>query len=441
MMWPFGKRGEAAASGARDTPQLAATGGGEKPPAGLEGYSGLADLYDGGAVAGALFVPAFYGAAWVVAQDMTRMICSGGLRVEDEAGKIVETETARKALRLLTRSPDGGVTNARSAILAVCADYAIRGDGLIAVERDAYLRPQRLIPLARSGATTSRIGRDGVLVYHARRMDAGDLATTEPWPQTAVVRAGYPDMAGNRQYQGLSRSPLKTLANTLGVARSADEFMLQGFKQARSTPIHANFRDRGASDYMSPEQRRQALDAINSQMGVPGALVTFDDVAVTTLNLLGEHKDIAAIKESLIRDILRFFALPPVYSGLDTNVLGSGYEAMKRQWWTSGLQHHVDGLLSELSLRLLPATQKFAVDPTQMIRGDSRSTAALLMAVQGDGQRPPAITVEEQRKLIGLNPSVPDDLRREPWKAPEDVDKRRGSADVVPIRPIPVEDD
>ena len=38
MMWPFGKRGEAAASGARDTPQLAATGGGEKPPPGLEGW-------------------------------------------------------------------------------------------------------------------------------------------------------------------------------------------------------------------------------------------------------------------------------------------------------------------------------------------------------------------------------------------------------------------
>ena len=72
-------------------------------------------------------------------------------------------------------------------------------------------------------------------------------------------------------------------------------------------------------------------------------------------------------------------------------------------------QHHLPGLRSNLTrflapfeLRLLKKRDKFLPDYRDLFRGDSDSIGKVIMALQGDTQRPPIADGRELRRVAGL---------------------------------------
>ena len=59
-------------------------------------------------------------------------------------------------------------------------------------------------------------------------------------------------------------------------------------------------------------------------------------------------------------------------------------------------------MLAALQLRLLAPGDRFWVDTSDLLRGDSEAISKLLTPLQGDAQRAPIATREELRHLAGL---------------------------------------
>ena len=71
-------------------------------------------------------------------------------------------------------------------------------------------------------------------------------------------------------------------------------------------------------------------------------------------------------------------------------------------FFQTGLRSNLTRFLAPFELRLLKRRHKFAPDFADLFRGDSDSIGKMVMALQGDAQRPPIADGRELRRVAGL---------------------------------------
>ena len=120
----------------------------------------------------------------------------------------------------------------------------------------------------------------------------------------------------------------------------------------------------------------------------------------------------AKLRSFQVEEVSRVFGVPPPLLNVNMTSWGSGIEQLARLFWRFGLRQHVERFLAPFSLRLLPMGVRFEVDPTEMLRGDTKETAELVRVLAGDAQREPLASREEMRRLAGLPRDVDGKIRK-----------------------------
>ena len=113
---------------------------------------------------------------------------------------------------------------------------------------------------------------------------------------------------------------------------------------------------------------------------------------------------------------------------MDVTEWGQGIEQLAKLFFRFGARQHLERLLAALQVRLLRSGDRFHVDTTDLLRGDSAAIKEMVMALQGDAQRAPVATREELRHIAGLTVDPVGEFRDppKPGNPPVDTPPRNG---------------
>ena len=81
---------------------------------------------------------------------------------------------------------------------------------------------------------------------------------------------------------------------------------------------------------------------------------------------------------------------------------GKGIEQLAKLFYRFGGRAHLERFLAPIQLRLLSKGNRFHVDTSDLLRGDSDSIQKMTAAMAGNAQTRPTASMDELRRVQGL---------------------------------------
>jgi len=346
----------------------------------------------------ALRMPAFSRCVQLISTISAQLITQGALRVMDMDGKAVMTPTAKGLLQLLSESPDGfldGYTWFQDFV----TDYAVEGNALAEISRaDGGRRVRMLRRLQSYDATTVM---SGAAVYYESQIADGDGARVVV-ESDLVAHCRWPRMARRSQFSATNRSvfavsPVSLLHPALQIALAGDRFINEFFKGGHTARVGIS-----VPRVLTDDQLQSYQKLFEGLRNSRSPLIMDSGATFTSLDNDAASQGQEALMNWQVEQVGRLFSVPAPILNQQLTSWGQGIESLVRIFWRFGLWQHVTAVLAPLSHRMLPKGQRFSIDPTDIVRGDSRDTAQLLTALAGDAQRGETATTEERRRIAGL---------------------------------------
>lgn len=353
-------------------------------------------------------------------------LVSGGLRVVDRNGDLVDTEYSKHALRMLQETPNG-YQSGHDFIRAIASDFLIDGNSLVLVERSDMVDrggTARIRALSRLDSDTATVvigdSMNGLssVVYHTRRYGNN---TIEVLPASKIAHAVImppPSSTGDgSQRQFFSRSSLYYLRKAIYIGRKSDAWVGDFFDEGARNNMAISF-----PMEMSKEMQERQVKAYNHTLtNKRSPLFLWGGATVQTLNPTPQDADANVLREYGVQEIGRFYGVPAPLIGLHVTQWGSGIEQLARLHYRFSARQHLGVILDSLSFRILPNGQRFEVDSAQEVRGDTEAMAKLASAVKPSPNGPAIMSLNELRKTMGLYGEFKDDWNYDPQgKEPAD---------------------
>ena len=373
----------------------------------LDYYAGSGDnnIWDTFAfnVGGNLFAyPTFTRCVEFIAANCAHLISDpDSLMVLDREGNVSNSRRANAAMDMLTYSPDGNLS-AYTWIEDFAGDLVINGNGLAKIVNRPDGIPKGMVRMDSSDAYTTDTQHG--IVYTARPSYI-PKAVLDHVPERNIVHTRWPLLKQNVSLGQNNRSrfaspPISMVRPATRIGLSADFYIqnwyLSGGNGASTAIVY--------NDPLGDSHKNELERNIQNRRG-NGPLVFGGDAKVIPLNNAPQHASTAELREFQIREVARFFGLPPEVIGSPNEARLKPHEILMMAW-RGGLKHYVRRILSEMSLKLLPKGERLEVNPISLVRGDPSSIAPLL-TVMGDGPNGTAkATAEEIRRWADL-PSRP----------------------------------
>ena len=338
----------------------------------------------------------------LIAGTVAQLVAGGSLRVVDRDGRRRTSQRAGRVLDLLSGSPDGGTTPASSFVEDLVADYCLDGNALVvpSVSGDGTLRRLRRmspwdndVTYAQSGEPIYRLTTvDGPLAteYHAAR----DVVHIR-WPR--LLRYGR----SRSTREGFALAPVVALRPALDIGLQGDTYIREWFRRGAQSKLHINFDTPQGTEPLVLPEREKLVQWVLKYSRSRAPLVTFDGKS-GYLQDTPQDREAKALREFQLQEVGRYFGVPSPLINVDITNWGSGIEQLAKLYFRFGARQHLDRVLAPLQVRLLAPGDRFWVDTSDLLRGDSEAISKLLTPLQGDAQRSPIATREELRHLAGL---------------------------------------
>ena len=339
----------------------------------------------------------------LIAGSVAQLVTGGNLRVVDSEGRSRNTRRARRVIDLLSTSPDGGVTPAHSFVEDAVADYCLDGNALIlpSISGDGMLnRLQRMSPweaeltYAQQGEGVYRLTPvDGPVVsqYAAAR----DVIHVR-WPR--LLRYNAQNRAGR---DGFALGPVIALRPALEIGLQGDRYIREWFLRGSRSKIHVDFPTSVGAKPLVRQQRLELAQWVRKYSKSSSPLVTFGGKS-SKLEDTPQDEAAKELREFQVHEVAKVFGVPAPLLGVDIVKWGTGIEQLAKLFYRFGLRQHLERFLSPFQIRLLRPGDRFYVDTTDLLRGDADAIQKMIMALQGDAQRPPIATRDELRHIAGL---------------------------------------
>ena len=373
----------------------------------------IIDYYNGTGDGGLLSLYSFSGAGAVfqysalarcvefVAATVAGLISDpDSLIVLRKDGKESTSRTAKAAMRLLTETPNGE-DSAHEFLEDLVADYCTSGNMLCAVIRSASF-PVSMVRM--NPWTSSAQDTMGGIVYDLHDSEAGwGQAPPRRLPARDVVHGRWPRLratgAGSYgQRRRFALPPVQVLRPALGIGVAGDRHVAEWFTTGGTGSQAAII----YKDSLENETQRTEFDQYLSTKHSRTPLVLFDDPSVVSLNQRAQSSETGMLREFQVREVCRFFGIPPAVLGELGGLRGIDIGAMTKAAWVFGIRHHVTRVLSALSFRLLPAGERLEVDRLGFILEDPSTLASVITATREGPNGTGDVTRGETRRWLSL---------------------------------------
>ena len=346
----------------------------------------------------ALRMPAFSRCVHLISVMTAQLVSGGSLRVMDRDGNTVDSPQARRMLALLSESPDGMIDSHSWVMDAMC-DYLIDGNAIIEIDRGEGRLVRQMRRLQAYDATTVKT-TNGTLYYESQIADGDGNRLVVPSDRIAHCR--WPRMVRQSQFSSTNRSmfalsTISLLHPALQIALAGDRFIQDWFRTGQTASVGISIPR--ALNEQQVEAYQKIFAAIRNTRT---PLIVDQGATFTNLTNSAATADQEKLAAWQVEQIGRLFGVPAPILNQQLTSWGQGIESLVKIFWRMGLWQHVHCFLAPLSYRMLPAGQKFEVDETDIVRGDSQGTAQLLTALGMDAQHGETATTEERRRLAGL---------------------------------------
>ena len=377
-----------------------------------QGYSpqdGVWGVEVGGGITVPYATPALIRCVTLQASLIAQVVTEGGLRVVDEVtgDRADPTRQVRRAMALLTRSPDGR-QHAFGFIESVAGDLLSYSNAMVRVVRSGGPEglPVSLHRQAQVDADTRET--EGDYVYLTR--DWEDMAgATRPVARRDMAHAYWgsllPSSGGGYSRSRLAVPVLRLMRSTLRIGKQAEGFVLEYFKSGANLAPYAVI---SGDAKLSADQRKEAADMLHRRRG-RRALVLSKGSQVQALTERAQRSDTLQLRDFEIAEISRIYGVPGTLmnlSGAASN-WGTGVAELSRGFVKFGLGPQLSRLLAAFTKALLPPGLRFEYDPFMLTRGDPAALAPLAQAMLGGPNNPAFGTVSEARRTVGM-PREPD---------------------------------
>lgn len=358
--------------------------------------------------------PALFRCVTMISGHIASLI-KNNLRVLNKNNEESTSPSAERAIMLLMSMPDG-ISPARQWIEDVLQDYLLDGNALVFVEKSGskVLKLHHMYSWASNSASVAPSPDDpySEYLYQVRYRRYPNLQLTIPESEICHIR--WPKTDQYTFASGTSdrfcASPLYPLSLALQIALGSDEWIRaffdkdQGSLKSDTSIIFPN--------EINDQTRQSTIEHLLRYQSIGGRipLVLGGGPKVEILKHTPQDTDALNLRKFQVTEISRLYGVPGVLIGEEVSTWGSGIEELGRFYWRNCIQLHIERFFDGLEARMLSPGDRFYVDPLNLTRGDSTSTANLVMATQGDAQRPPVLTVEEIRNWLGIYGKVPKEL-------------------------------
>ena len=339
----------------------------------------------------------------LVSGGVAQLIAGGHLCVVDANGRRRESRRANRIVELLSTSPDGGLTPSHSFIEDAVADYCLDGNTLIVpgVSSDGLITRLRRMSAWDADITYTN---DGMAVY--RMVPADGPVRTEYAAARDVIHVRWPRLlrhGGSRTAArgGFALAPVVALRPALDIGLQGDRYIREWFRQGSRSRLHVDFPVPEGARELVPEHRIQLRDWVREYTRTREPLVTFGAKS-SKIEDAPQDEEAKELREFQVQEVAKVFGVPAPLLGVDITDWGSGIEQLAKLFYRFGLRQHLDRFLAPFQTRLLRPGDRFWVDTTDLLRGDAEAIQKMVMALQGDAQRPPVATREELRGIAGL---------------------------------------
>lgn len=330
-----------------------------------------------------------------------QLVACGGLRIETLDGNEVKNRKTKLVLDLLTESPDGR-TPAYQWFEDAYMDYLLDGNAIIAVDRGGL---GQVVGLRRMVGWDAEVfvGTDSRMkMYRARAASDAYDGILEDITETNIIHSRWPLL---RRVNSSSRgcfalAPVVAMRPALEIGLRGDEY-IRSFFSKNSGGLKSKLAI-SVDKPLREEQRDTLTEYLQKYMNSHMPLVMAGNPKFTMLKSTPQDAESERLRIFQVREIARVFGVPAPLIGEDVTQWGAGIEQLSKLFWRYGARQHFDRFMSAFSMRLLERGQVFRPNDMDLLRGDSAGISTLLMALQGDAQRPPLITIEEGRRLAGF---------------------------------------
>ena len=343
---------------------------------------------------------AVHAAVKLVATAIADLVCNT-LYITDRDGRKVDPTPRQQDIIDMFRFNPNPFESGHAMIVAACADMLLDGNGLIGIQRSG----QEVHALERLIPRDCKVGTNSLGEDYFAGPSGTDPGRGAQYNRSDLIHARYPDLNGETQSgtkKGFVVGPIYTLARTMALNGFLDEFVTQYFT-SDANGIRMLFRstgDLGKDDVL--ETRKYIKDLVAKGGGVPFIEHGLEYVPVNTAPA---NQDTAMQRQFQIDEIARIYQIPPALMGIVKAATNTA--ALNHEFWNRAVRPNVTALLAAMDMKLLNQRNMrggnrllFAVNPSEMLRGDPTSLAATYQCL-GDAQRPGTLSPTEWRIANG----------------------------------------
>ena len=328
------------------------------------------------------------------------------LYIVNEDDDRVEPNTVQKEILNLFRYHPNPLEDGYEFVANAVCDMLLEGQCLIGIERFGQRVDSlyRMIPKdAKVG--TNRFGDDfytgPVWLVH----NTGMVFNRNNMVHARIINFEGYNSSDDRK--GFVKGPIHTLRRTMQINGYLDEYIEQYFtSDANGIRMFVRATEPVGKEDIG-KTRSYVKDVAKKSSGVAFLSHALEPVSLTTSAI---DQSMAALRTFQIREASRIFGVPVPMLGEEKS--GTNIAALKQDFWQNCIKPHANTLLSAMSMKLLNQRNaskgfRFAIDPTEMIKGDPETMAKLLQAL-GDAQRPGPLSPTEWRRAGGWETAMPE---------------------------------
>ena len=354
--------------------------------------------------AAALRYPPLLRCVSMIASECARLAASTIFVVDGDG---VKSESERDTLNSckMRESVDGGITPAADFWRDAFSDLLTDGNALI-------------IPSMSDGVVMSLRLMCAKTAQYDEASDAF-FGTITGMESSGTVRVPRTDMAHARMYgsplsaDGLERqwpfsdSPIRLLSTALGMSGRIEDWLFRSLIGPKGQLVISP-----KSGKLVGEQQKQMTRQVGAFLMGRRPLVVGGPVDVESFGQSAREADISGLRDYQLREVARVYGVPLPLIGSPVSAWGSGIEALSREYYKRAIAPRMWDVLSPLSRHVCGRKKNLAVDPLELIRGDSNDMRGMLDALRPNTGLPSIATLAELRRLSAL-PALSEEGRRE----------------------------
>ena len=321
------------------------------------------------------------------------LVTGGNLRIVDSDGRRRRGRREDSVLEIFATSCDRGITSSYSWVEDALADYCLDGNFLAVpyVSNGAVMSFRRMSPWD----ADRHYSREGEPVYRLTPVDGPP--TTEWVAVRDVIHARWPRLlrygAGSTR-EGFALAPVVALRPALEIGVQGDQYIREWFSRGAKSKLHVDFEPAEGAKPLLQDQRIEVRDWVQKFSRGREPLVTFGGKS-TKIEDSPQDREARGLREFQVEEVAKVYGVPAPLLGVQVTQWGQGIEQLAKLFWRFGAKPHLERFLAPFQNRLLQKGDRFHVDTTDLLRGDSAAIKEMVMALQGDAQRAPVATREE----------------------------------------------